>query len=88
MLEKRRFAFMGGGNMAEALLKGLLSGLGVAPGCIIATDILPERRDYLKATYGISTSTDNPQAVRDSDIIILAVKPKSCRKSSTSLPLL
>lgn len=77
MLEQLRFAFIGGGNMAEALLKGLLSGLNVQPDRIIATDILPERRSYLKATYGISTLADNLQAVRDSDVIILAVKPQT-----------
>jgi pyrroline-5-carboxylate reductase len=76
MLEQLRFAFIGGGNMGEALLKGLLSGLHVDPGRITATDILPERRSYLQATYGIMTSADNPQAVRQSDVIILAVKPQ------------
>jgi pyrroline-5-carboxylate reductase len=76
MLEQLHFAFLGGGNMAEALLKGLLSGLAVAPGHIIATDVLQGRRDYLKATYGITTSADNAQAVRDSDVVILAVKPQ------------
>jgi pyrroline-5-carboxylate reductase len=76
MLEHLRFAFIGGGNMAEALLKGLLSGLSVNPGRIIATDVISERRSYLETTYGIATSVDNPQAVRDSDVIILAVKPQ------------
>ena len=76
MLEQLRFAFIGGGNMAEALLKGLLSGLAVAPGRIVATDVLQGRRDYLKATYGIIISADNTQAVRDSDVVILAVKPQ------------
>jgi pyrroline-5-carboxylate reductase len=85
MSEQLRFAFIGGGNMAEALLKGLCSGLGVEPGCIIATDILPERRSYLKATYGISALADNPQAVRDSDVIILAVKPQTMPEVLTAI---
>ena len=76
MLEHLRFAFIGGGNMAEALLKGLLSGLAVEPGRITATDIIPERRSYLETTYGITTSADNPQVVQHSDVIILAVKPQ------------
>lgn len=78
MIENLRFAFIGGGNMAEALLKGLLSGLGVAPERVTATDVVPERLTYLENTYGIQTSTDNPQAVvRDHDVMILAVKPQT-----------
>jgi pyrroline-5-carboxylate reductase len=77
MLEHLRFAFIGGGNMAEALLKGLLSGLSVDPGRITATDVLSERRSYLETTYGISTAADNPLVVQDSDVVILAVKPQT-----------
>lgn len=76
MLDKVRFAFIGGGNMAEALLKGLLSGLAVEPQRITATDVLAERRQYLEATYGITASADNVQAVKHSDVVILAVKPQ------------
>jgi pyrroline-5-carboxylate reductase len=77
MLEHLRFACIGGGNMAEALLKGLLSGLGVAPGRITATDVLSERRVYLETTYGVTTSADNPRVVQESDVVILAIKPQT-----------
>lgn len=73
---QHRFAFIGGGNMAEALIKGLLSGLGVPPQQIIATDVVPERRTYMQATYGIRVAADNKQAVQESDVIVLAVKPQ------------
>ena len=76
LLEQLRFAFIGGGNMAEALLKGLLSGLHVAPDRIVATDIIAERRRYLEQTYGVPTTDDNGQAVEKSDVIFLAVKPQ------------
>src|SRR5262249_18593221 len=76
MLEHVRFAFIGGGNMGEALIKGLCSGLGVSPMHIIATDVIPERRHYMQATYGITASGDNRQAVKESDVIVLAVKPQ------------
>ena len=72
-----RFAFLGGGNMAEALIRGLLTGLDVNPRHIVATDIVRERRDHLRATYGITTSEDNPRAVQDSQIVFLAVKPQT-----------
>lgn len=77
MIENLRFAFLGGGNMAEALIKGLLTGLAVNPWHIVATDVIHERCDYLHETYGICTSDDNPQAVRDSQVIFLAVKPQT-----------
>jgi len=76
MLEQVRFAFIGGGNMGEALIKGLCSGLNVNPQHIIATDVIPERRSYMHATYGITASGDNRQAVKESDVIVLAVKPQ------------
>ncbi len=76
MLEQVRFAFIGGGNMAEALVKGLLSGLGVTPQQIIATDVVPERRIYMQTTYGITASADNKHAVQESTVVVLAVKPQ------------
>lgn len=77
MIENLRFAFLGGGNMAEALIKGLLTGLAVNPRHVVATDVIRERCDYLRETYGVCTSDDNPQAVRDSQVIFLAVKPQT-----------
>jgi pyrroline-5-carboxylate reductase len=76
MLEQVRFAFIGGGNMAEALIKGLLSGLGVTPQHIMATDVVPERCTYMQTTYGITASADNKHAVQESTVVILAVKPQ------------
>lgn len=77
MVENLRFAFLGGGNMAEALIKGLLTGLAVNPRHVVATDVIRKRCDYLRETYGVCTSDDNPQAVRDSQVIFLAVKPQT-----------
>jgi pyrroline-5-carboxylate reductase len=76
MIDNVRFGFIGGGNMAEALLKGLISGLDVKASCILATDVVPARRQYLETTYGICTAMDNGVAVQQSEVIILAVKPQ------------
>ena len=76
-IKDTRFAFLGGGNMAEALIKGLLTGLGVDARHIVATDIVSERCDHLRGTYGINASEDNQQAVHDSEVIFLAVKPQT-----------
>ena len=69
-------AFMGGGNMAEALVKGIVDSGLVAPGRLIATDVRPERRAYLARTYRIKTLERNSEAVRAADIIFIAVKPQ------------
>jgi pyrroline-5-carboxylate reductase len=76
MVEQLRFAFIGGGNMAEALLKGLLRGLHIPAKQICATDVVPQRLAYLETTYGIVTSADNLRAVQEHEVIILAVKPQ------------
>ena len=86
MLEQVRFAFIGGGTWLR-LIKGLLSGLGVKPQQIMATDVVPERRLYMQTTYGITASADNKHAVQESTVVILAVKrlcPLSWRKSLQS----
>lgn len=76
MIDNVRFGFIGGGNMAEALLKGLISGLDVKAASILATDVVPARRQYLETTYGVCTTADNSVAVQQSEVIILAVKPQ------------
>src|ERR1043166_7815986 len=76
MLEHVRFASIGGGNMAEALIKGLISGLQVQPEHIMATDVVSERRSYMQGTYGITALAENKYAVQESDVIVLAVKPQ------------
>jgi len=65
-------AFIGAGNMGEALIRGLLAAGTVKPHQIIATDIRPDRLELLQRTFGIRTARDIPQA----DIFLLAVKPQ------------
>ena len=46
-LQNKTIAFIGAGNMGEALIRGLLAGRTVVPSQIIATDVRAERRDFL-----------------------------------------
>lgn len=65
--------FIGGGNMAEALIKGMrLEGMRD----IIVAEPKEERRQYLENSYQIRTTASNPEVVAASEIIILAVKPQ------------
>jgi pyrroline-5-carboxylate reductase len=66
--------FIGGGNMAEALIKGMTS-QGMKD--IIVSEPRQERRKYLEQTFGIKTSSDNKEAASACNIIILAVKPQN-----------
>jgi pyrroline-5-carboxylate reductase len=75
MLGNRVIGFVGAGNMAEALIKGLL-GAGVARKQIVASDHTAERVGHLHKSYGIKAVEDNPEVVRAADIVILAVKPQ------------
>jgi pyrroline-5-carboxylate reductase len=75
MLNEQTIGFIGGGNMAEALIKGLLSG-GVPAGALQVAEPVEERRSYLADRYGIPVSTENRQVVAKSSIIVLSVKPQ------------
>ena len=67
--------FIGGGNMAHALISGLLSD-GTPPDSIIVAEPDAERRERLAVSLGIRTRDDNQGAAREADVLILAVKPQ------------
>ncbi len=72
----RRIGFLGAGNMAEALARGLLSG-GVAPSGLIASDLAEARRAYFVRELGVETTNDNRAVVAKSDVVVFAVKPQN-----------
>jgi pyrroline-5-carboxylate reductase len=71
--------FIGGGNMAEALIKGIIGRGGVTPPVqkIFVSEPNEERRRYLEQTYKIRTTPSNKEVVSECDIIFLAVKPQN-----------
>lgn len=62
--------------MGEALLAGLLASGWRDPGDVIVTARRAERLDELRERYGVSGTLDNAEAVKDADLIVLAVKPQ------------
>jgi pyrroline-5-carboxylate reductase len=76
MLKDKRLAIIGAGNMAEALLKGLLQADVVTPQNVVATGPRQERLDDLTARFGIQTTRNNSEAVALADIVLLSVKPQ------------
>lgn len=75
-LEARKIAFVGGGAMAEAIIKGMLGAQLLPPEQISVGNRTQKRCDYLEECYGVRTATDNKLAVAGADLIILAVKPQ------------
>ena len=55
----KKIAFLGAGNMAGALIKGLLSAKACAPSQILATDVRADRLAQLKSDHQITVSDDN-----------------------------
>jgi pyrroline-5-carboxylate reductase len=69
-------AFIGAGNMAGALIRGLI-GTGTVPADhIIAADPDRARLDALRAELGISTVETNAEALSNADVVVLATKPQ------------
>jgi pyrroline-5-carboxylate reductase len=76
MLADLRIAFIGAGNMAEAMIAGLLHAKLIHPARLVASDIVPRRLDWLKRTYGVETTGSNRDAVAGAQILVLAVEPQ------------
>ena len=73
---KGNIAFLGGGQMAEALIGGLLASKVSEPQLICGTDPVGARRDLLKSRFGILVGEDNARAADGADLVLLAVKPQ------------
>jgi pyrroline-5-carboxylate reductase len=76
----KKVAFFGGGNMAEALIKGLIAAGTAKPEQILVTDISSDRLEHLRKTYGIIVQKGNLDAAREAGIILLSVKPQVIEK--------
>ena len=76
MLNDKKIAIIGTGNMGEALISGLVGSGSSKPKNITCTDIREEKLEKLKEKYGVNTSANNLEAVSASEIIIYSVKPQ------------
>ena len=80
----QNIAFIGAGNMASAIIAGLVDG-GFAAERITASDPSSEQLASMAQRYGINTTADNQQAVAAADVIVLAVKPQVLGQVASSL---
>ncbi len=76
MTQPQTIGFLGAGNMAEALIRGILKADLVAPANVFASDISEERLQLLRGQLGIQTTPKNEDVLRSADTIFLCVKPQ------------
>lgn len=72
----RKIAFLGAGNMAGALIKGLLRAEACAPEDVFAVDVRPERLDELRQAHGVRVGRDVAEATAWADVVVLSTKPQ------------
>ena len=75
-MENRKIGLLGAGNMAGALIRGLLSSKTLRPEQIRASDLRADHLAELEKSYGIKTHTDNGELLSWANVVVLAVKPQ------------
>lgn len=74
-----KLAFIGGGNMASAILNGIIKSGFISASDITVSDYMPEKLDAFK-NQGVNITSDNGKAVESADAVVFAVKPDVLRK--------
>jgi pyrroline-5-carboxylate reductase len=72
-----KIAFIGGGNMGEAMLAAVLGKSLAKPVSISVGDVSQARLEYLKQKYGVMVTKSSREAVSGKDVVVLAVKPQN-----------
>ncbi len=71
----KKFGFIGAGNMAEALMKGLINGQLTTIEELIASEVFAPRREYIVKNLGVDVTANNKDVIKEAKVIVLAVKP-------------
>lgn len=77
--------FIGSGNMAEALIKGVIAAGVYQPENILISDIRPERLEFLAGKYGVMTFQENSELAAQVDTLVLSVKPQTMTDALESI---
>jgi pyrroline-5-carboxylate reductase len=80
MKDFKEIGIIGGGQMAEALIKGFLEKEIFSSDKILVSEPVAERREYLEKTYGVITTENNKRVLEKKELILLAVKPQVMKK--------
>ena len=76
MITDKTVGFIGGGNMGEALIRGLLISGRLGASQLQVSDISSDRLKYLESNYQVSTVENNSELTSTADIVVIAVKPQ------------
>ena len=76
MFTNRKIAFIGPGVMAEAMIAGLIRQGVAQPSALIVAGPRSERLEQLAHKFNILISTENAEAARQADVVVLSVKPQ------------
>lgn len=79
-MNNKKITFIGPGVMAEAMIGGALRQGLVEAGALTVSGPRQDRLDQLQRRFGVHTTTDNAQAVREADVIVLSIKPQKLDK--------
>lgn len=71
-----KLGFIGTGNMATAIMGGVIKNEIIAANEIIGSDLFAPSREKVKEKFGIHVTESNKEVVENADVIILAVKPQ------------
>ncbi len=71
-----KIGFIGSGNMASAMMSGIIKNQIFDASEIIASDLFAPSREKAEATLGIHVTADNKEVVEQSEVVVLAVKPQ------------
>jgi pyrroline-5-carboxylate reductase len=85
VFEQKKIAFIGPGEMAEAMIHGLIRRQVAKPQALLAAGPRQERLDQLYNKYGIQIFLDNAQAARQAEVVVLSVKPQRMDRVLTGL---
>ena len=75
-LQGKRLAFIGGGTMAEAMIRGVLDKHLVPPSHVFVTGPRRERRAQLTKQFGVKALASNVDAAQGAHVVVLSVKPQ------------
>jgi len=76
VLKNKKLGFIGGGNMAEALINGLVSASFIDAKNVFVSEPSKPKRDALHTKFKVKVTGDNHELAKKCDILILAVKPQ------------